>query len=56
MEHWLHDKKFDTDIELHNSVIHYFNSKKSEFHALGIDLLSEKWQEVLEVEEEYFDY
>ncbi|KAJ1364058.1 hypothetical protein KIN20_024052 [Parelaphostrongylus tenuis] len=27
-----------------------------QFHAYGIDLLPEKWQKMLEVEEEYFDY
>ncbi|KAJ1356124.1 hypothetical protein KIN20_013774 [Parelaphostrongylus tenuis] len=31
-----------------------FSSKKSEFYDRGIDLLPE-WQEVLEVEGEYFD-
>ncbi|KAJ1373795.1 hypothetical protein KIN20_036307 [Parelaphostrongylus tenuis] len=35
---------------------HFFNSKKSEFYARGIHLLPEKWQEVLELEGEYFDY
>ncbi|KAJ1370264.1 hypothetical protein KIN20_031954 [Parelaphostrongylus tenuis] len=29
---------------------------KPEFYARGIDLLPEKWQEVLEVEGEYFNY
>ena len=56
MEHWLRDKKFNTDIELHNSVIGFFNSKDPDFYARGIDLLPEKWQEVIDVEGEYFDY
>jgi transposase len=55
MEHWLRGKKFGTDIELHNSVIHFFNSKGSEFYQRGIDLLPEKWQEVIEIDGEYFD-
>jgi histone-lysine N-methyltransferase SETMAR len=35
MEHWLRGKKFGTEIELHNSVIHFFNSKGPEFYARG---------------------
>ncbi|KAJ1356696.1 hypothetical protein KIN20_014436 [Parelaphostrongylus tenuis] len=56
MEHWLRDKRFGADIELHNSVIHFFNSKKSEFYAEEIDLLPKKWQKMLEVQRKYFDY
>ncbi|KAJ1361962.1 hypothetical protein KIN20_021357 [Parelaphostrongylus tenuis] len=44
------DKSFGTDIELHNSVFHSLNSGKSEFCAYGVDLLLEKWHEVVEVE------
>ncbi|KAJ1373006.1 hypothetical protein KIN20_035324 [Parelaphostrongylus tenuis] len=55
MEHWLRDKKFGTDSELHKSLTHFFNSKKSKFDACGIDLWLTKWQEVLKVEGEYFD-
>ncbi|KAJ1357204.1 hypothetical protein KIN20_015287 [Parelaphostrongylus tenuis] len=31
-------------------VIHFFNSRESEFRARGVDLLPEKWEEVFEVE------
>ena len=44
------------EVELENSVINYFNSKDEDFYARGIDLLPEKWQEVVDVDGEYFDY
>ena len=56
MEHWLRGKTFDNEVELENSVINYFNSKDEDFYARGIDLLPEKWQEVVDVDGEYFDY
>ena len=56
MEHWLCGTKFDTTNELANSVITFLNSKSQAFYARGIDLLPDKWREVIEVEGEYFDY
>ena len=56
MEHNLRNKKFKDEIELENDVINFFNSKPVEFYSRGIDLLPEKWQEVIEVDGEYFDY
>ena len=56
MEHWLRGTKFDTTIELKNSVITFLNSKNQAFYARGLDLLPDKWQEVIEIEGEYFDY
>ncbi len=56
MEHNLRNKKFKDEIGLENDVINFFNSKPVEFYSRGIDLLLEKWQEVIEVDGEYFDY
>lgn len=56
MEHWLRGKKFESRIALENSLIDFFNSKNRDFYACGIDLLPDKWQEVIDVDGEYFDY
>lgn len=56
MEHALRNKKFQSIVEMENFLINFFNSKDPEFYARGIDLLPEKWQEVIEVDGEYFDY
>jgi len=56
MEHDLRNKKLKDQIELSNNLINFFNSKNLDFYRRGIDLLPEKWQEVIEVDGEYFDY
>jgi len=56
MEHDLRNKKLKDHIELSNNLINSFNSKNLDFYRRGIDLLPEKWQEVIEVDGEYFDY
>ena len=33
----------------------YFNSKNAAFYRRGIELLPEKWQEVIEMDGEYID-
>lgn len=55
LEHFLRGKKFSNVDEMRVSLGEFFDSKLPAFYHRGIYLLPEKWQEVIDVDGEYFD-
>lgn len=55
LEHFLRGKRFKNIGEMRVSLGQFFNSKPQDFYRRGIYLLPEKWQQVIDVDGEYFD-
>lgn len=55
LQHCLKGKRFDSIDEMQESLEEFFDSKDAEFYRRGIMKLPEKWQEVIDVDGEYFD-
>lgn len=55
LEHFLRGKQFESFEEVSEAVEEFFGSKDANFYRRGIMKLSEKWQEVIDVDGEYFD-
>ena len=55
LQHFLKGKRFDSIEEMQESLEEFFDSKDADFYRRGIEKLPEKWQEVIEVDGEYFD-
>jgi histone-lysine N-methyltransferase SETMAR len=55
LEHFLRGKRFENIGEMRVSLGQFFDSKPQDFYRRGIYLLPEKWQQVIDVDGEYFD-
>lgn len=55
LEHFLRGKHFENVEEMRLSLTQFFDSKPREFYHRGIYQLPEKWQQVIDVDGEYFD-
>jgi histone-lysine N-methyltransferase SETMAR len=55
LQHYLKGKRFENINEMQESLEEFFDSKDAEFYRRGIMKLPEKWEEVIEVDGEYFD-
>lgn len=55
LQHFLKGKRFDDIDEMQESLEEFFDSKDVDFYRRGIEKLPEKWQEVIDVDGEYFD-
>jgi histone-lysine N-methyltransferase SETMAR len=55
LEHFLRGKHFQNAEEMRLSLAQFFDSKPQEFYRRGIYQLPEKWQQVIDVDGEYFD-
>lgn len=55
LQHFLKGKNFDSFEEMSESIEEFFDSKDASFYCQGIMKLPDKWQEVVEVDGEYYD-
>lgn len=55
LQHFLKGKRFENIDEMSEALEEFFDSKDVDFYRRGIMKLPEKWQEVIEVDGEYFD-
>lgn len=55
LEHYLRGKIFQNVDEMRLSLTQFFDSKPRDFYRRGIYLLPDKWQDVIDVEGEYFE-
>uniref|UniRef100_A0A915DH51 Transposase n=1 Tax=Ditylenchus dipsaci TaxID=166011 RepID=A0A915DH51_9BILA len=53
MANWMHGKIFDDFYEMVDSVKGWIASKNRKFFTRGIDLLPEKWQEIIDADGDY---
>ncbi|CAJ0951860.1 unnamed protein product, partial [Mesorhabditis belari] len=55
LEYHLREKTFQNVEEMRLSLTQFFDSKPREFYRRGIYLLPDKWQDVIDVDSEYFE-
>jgi hypothetical protein len=55
LQHFLKGRRFENIDEMGEALEEFFDSKDAEFYRRGIMKLPEKWEEVIEVDGEYFD-
>lgn len=55
LEHFLRGKRFQNIEEMRMSLGQFFESKTQQFYGRGIQLLPEKWQQVIDLDGEYLD-
>lgn len=55
LQHFLKGKRFEDIDEMGEALEKFFHTKDAEFYRRGIEKLPEKWEEVIEVDGEYFD-
>lgn len=55
LQHFLKGKRFENFDKMAEAVKEFFDSKDAEFYRRRIMKLPEKWEEVIEVDGEYFD-
>ncbi len=55
LERHLRGKNFDNFEQLSASIEEFFESKDSDFYRRGIIKLTEKWQDAIDYDGEYFD-
>lgn len=54
MTHYLHDKKFNSDDDVKNAMVEFFDSKSEDFYGDGIRSLVGRWQKVIDADGNYF--
>lgn len=55
LQHFLKGKRLENIDEMREVLQEFFDSKGADFYRRGIEKLSEKWQEVIDVDGNYFD-
>lgn len=55
LQHFLKGKQFEDINQMREALQEFFDSKDADFYRRGIEKLPEKWQEVIDVEGDYYD-
>lgn len=55
LEHWIRGQKFTNREDIEASLAEFFASKSRAWYARGINLLEERWNQIIQSDGEYFE-